>query len=384
MSKEYYTPFRLKYSDITGDNNSALMLAQLEYWDEVKKGGWVVKSVSDWWNELRITPKQVKRIKAELESLGYIETTLVQWNNSQTTAYLFKKQAVQEAVNNGFDVYTTHTKSTRALGIGAKSTDALGTTAPIQKVQVHTTKRDASITEITTKNTTEITTSEINSLLPKTDLVKQEMAERIERGEAAKPKSKKQKELSPLDKEIAVKIKEVGDRFIKWYEAHKKIAYIPKRYEFSNLTSLFKQLCNNKGYSPDLVVKDIEKIVNGYSKLKEFSQNNFSLNLIATKYNVLLSEIDNYQPPVQKQNFNEPVAYVHKRLPEFYNGYTLPLGITAMQFEKLARFVYREKVMEGEIDENIFTVSTFYDPFRNELHKLTEAQISQLLKDYEL
>jgi hypothetical protein len=384
MSKENYTPFRLKYSDITGDNNSALMLAQLEFWDGIKKGGWVVKSVSDWWNELRITPKQVKRIKAELETLGYIETSLVQWNNSQTTAYLFKKQAVEEAVNNGFDAYTTHPKSTGALGIGAKSTGALGTGAHSQKVLVHTTKRDASITEITTENTTENTCSEINSLLPKTDLVKKEMAERIERGEAAKTKPKKPKEISPLDKEIAVKIQEVGKRFIKWYEAHKKTPYLSKKQDFINLTATFSQLCNKKGYTPDMVVKEIEKIVNGYDKLSNFSQNNFSLNLIATKYNVLLSEIESYKAPVTKQNYNEPVAPVHTKLPEFYNGYALPMGISTMQFEKLGELVYRDKIMEGLIDESFMSVYEFLEKYRGELKKITTEQLNQLMKDYEI
>jgi hypothetical protein len=218
----------------------------------------------------------------------------------------------------------------------------------------------------------------------KSDKLKELAEQAIGKNEQAKPKSKPKKELSPLDKEIAVKIQEVGKRFIKWYEDYKKIAYVSKRYEFSNLTDLFKQLCNNKGYTPDMVVKDIEKIVNGYKKLKEFSQNNFSLNLIATKYNVLLSEIDNYQPPVERKNFNEPVAPVHTKLPEFYNGYALPMGISTMQFEKLGELVYRDKIMEGLIDESFMSVYEFLEKYRGELKKITTEQLNQLMKDYEI
>jgi hypothetical protein len=387
MEQNKVTPFRMEYSDITGDNNSALFLAQLEYWQGIKGNDWVVKSVTDWWNELRLTPKQVKRIKAELENFGYIETTLVYFKGSLTTGYCFKKDAVQKALSNGFNAYSTEPKGTSTKSTDTKGTSTLGTTPQEPKVLLHDNLRDYSITENTTENTTDTSSTEINSVpsdLFKSDKLKELAEQAIGKNEQAKPKSKPKKELSELDKEIAVKIQEVGKRFIKWYEDYKKIAYVSKRYEFSNLNDLFKQLCNNNGYTPDKVVEDITKIVNGYPKLSTFNQNNFSLNLIATKYNVLLSEIDTYKPPVERKNFNEPVATVHTKLPEFYNGYALPMGISTMQFEKLGELVYRDKIMDGLIDESFMSVYEFLEKYRGELKKITAEQLNQLMKDYEI
>jgi hypothetical protein len=393
MTKDHCTPFRVPYSDITGDNNSALFLAQLEYWQGIKGNDWVAKSVTDWWNELRLSKKQVARIKSELESLGYIETCLLFFKGSQTTGYCFKKEAVQKALSDGFNAYDKDTIVPKGHDAkrapSQKGTMPKGNYAPSPKVTMHSTQREPSITENTTENTTDILSDEKISSVPpdlfKSDKLKELAEQAIGKNEQAKPKSKPKKELSPLDKEIAVKIQEVGKRFIKWYEDYKKIAYVSKRYEFSNLTDLFKQLCNNKGYTPDMVVKDIEKIVNGYKKLKEFSQNNFSLNLIATKYNVLLSEIDNYQPPVQKQNFNEPVAttVVKKVHRDTFNGDWLPVGIGKYQFIELAQAIARDKIMNGELPDT-FHPYDFTQYLLPTIKDYTPEQVKALLNEYDV
>jgi hypothetical protein len=54
-----------------------------------------------------------------------------------------------------------------------------------------------------------------------------------------------------------------------------------------------------------------------------------------------------------------------------------------MQFEALAEIVMRESIMEGLIDEQI-RLSGFCAKYRIELHKLTEQELTQLLKDYEI
>jgi hypothetical protein len=386
MSKEYYTPFRLKYSDITGDNNSALMLAQLEYWNGVKKGGWVVKSVSDWWNELRITPKQVKRIKAELETLGYIETSLVQWNNSQTTAYLYKKQAVEEAVNNGFDAYTTQPKSTGALGIGAKSTDALGTGAHSQKVLVHTTKRDASITEITTENTTEMNFSEINSLLPQSDFLKKEMKERIERNNSAFTKPKKQKEeTDELSAEIHKYVQKSCDYFIDWFKC--KYATPPniQTKDIVNLKKTFRSvMAKDKTLTPERCFKGVQYFIGNFDKFDNYTKKKFSINHIATNWDELVKAVKDYKPPVERKNFNEPVPFVAaiKEKIDYYNTMPLPVGLSDESFRELGEAIYREKIMDGEVDTKEIGISQFTEIIYKQVRTMNQQQIQNLLDTY--
>jgi hypothetical protein len=226
----------------------------------------------------------------------------------------------------------------------------------------------------------------------KFDRLKELAEQAIGKNEQAKPKSKKQKEpTDELTAEIHKYVCEAHDYLKKWHDAKYESPMLTYDKDFKNLKGTFRKLIEGsvnfaeaKRVTAEKCFNGVKYFVNNFDKLDSFHQRKFSLNYIATNWDELKKSIQAYQAPVPKQNLNEPIKYVHKRLPEYYNGYTLPFGITAMQFEKLARFVYREKVIEGEIDENIFTVSTFYDPFRNELHKLTEEQINQLLKDYEL
>ena len=401
--KEFYTPYWMQYSDITGDNNSALMLAQLEYWQGIKKNGWVVKSATDWWNELRLTSKQVKRIKAELEALGYIETELVYWGNSNTTGYKFKKDAVQKALSDGFNAYKnkptqpkgTDTLGTSTKGTSTKGTDTLGTTLQVPKGLVYDTKRDHSITDITTENTTEITSfTETSSVVPKLmtfDFMQDALEAGIEKNSAAKPKSKKPKaETDPLTAEIHKYTLEAHDYFKAWYEDRYQTALITWDKDFVNIKRTFKKLITasanleeSKRLTPERCFLGVKYIVQNFDKLHSSKQNNFSLNYIATNWNALISSIKNYQAPVERKNFNEPVPYVHKKLPQYYDGYALPLGITSMQFEKLAELVMRERIMEGLIDENL-RLSGFCQMYRIELHKITEEQLTQLMKDYEI
>jgi hypothetical protein len=392
MTKDHCTPFRVPYSDITGDNNSALFLAQLEYWQGIKGNDWVAKSVTDWWNELRLSKKQVARIKAELESLGYIETCLLFFKGSQTTGYCFKKDAVQKALSDGFNAYDKDTivpkwhDAQRAPS--PKGTMPKGDYAPSPKVTMHSTQREPSITENTTENTTDTSSTEINSVptdLFKSDKLRELAEDAIAKGETGKTKSKPKKELSEQDKLISEQIKNIAERFKKWYLSHKKIVYPYKRHDFVNLTSMFKDLCNNNGYTIEGVVKEIEKIVNGYDKLSNFSQNNFSLNLIATKYNVLLSEIDNYKAPKEKQNFNEPVAptVVKKVHRDTFNGHWLPVGIGKYQFIDLAKLIAQDKIMNGELPDT-FNPYDFTEYLLPTIKDYTPEQVKALLNEYDV
>ena len=352
------------------------------FWQDVMKGKEFAKQSIELQEECDLSGDCIRRYLNKMAEQGLIIFRKKKYNNAPTYHFTIQNSLILDKIrilqNTNLAKYQNGN-----LPISENTSFKTGT---LQET-METGKTPISITEEDNKKTTEEKPStEINSApqLFKSELMQQELENAIGKNETAKPKTKKLKaELSEQDKQIAETIKEVADRFKKWYLGHKKIVYPYKRHDFINLTTMFKDLCNNNGYTPEMVVADISKIVNGYSKLSTFNQNNFSLNLIATKYNVLLSEIDSYKPPVAKQNFNEPVPYVHKRLPQYYDGYALPLGITAMQFEQLAELVMRERIMEGLIDENL-RLSGFCQMYRIELHKITEEQLTQLMKDYEI
>jgi hypothetical protein len=395
MKKDYCTPFRVPYSDITGDNNSALFLAQLEYWQGIKGDGYVVKSATDWWNELRLSHTQVKRIKAELESLGYIETTLIYYKGSNTTGYRFVKDAVQKALIDGLDLYYTGTKPTGTKPTGTKPTGTKDASAQAEKMLVHPQETYHSITETTTETTTETYSAETSSAVAKvlkTEFMQKAAEEAIQRGEPAKTRAKKPKgQTDPLTSEIHKYTCE-ADAFLKqWYFDKYQTPLISYDKDFVNIKKTFRKLIDGsanfeekKRLTPERCFLGVQYILKNFDKLNDFDRKKISLNHIATNWSTLITTIQDYQPPVQKQNFNEPVAPVHTKLPEFYNGYALPMGISTMQFEKLGELVYRDKIMEGLIDESFMSVYEFLEKYRGELKKITTEQLNQLMKDYEI
>ncbi len=370
---------------ITGGKGEAVALAQLIYKCGNCNWGTVRMSSSDWANELQLSRREFENLNNCITtlSLGTIEVVYIGY--VKKLAYTLYKQAIIEAIKDGNVIYDVRNKL-RIVTSEVTHSNVTNDVPIRNKLRTYTSEVTYIKDIKSNKSNEEIKEpfSEINSLLPKTDLVKKEMAERIERGEAAKTKPKKPKELSPLDKEIALKIQEVGKRFIKWYEAHKKTPYLSKKHDFINLTATFSQLCNNKGYTPDMVVKDIEKIVNGYSKLKEFNQNNISLNLIATKYNVLLSEIDSYKAPVERKNFNEPVPFVPaiKEKIDYYNTMPLPVGLSDEVFRELGEAIYREKIMDEEVDPKEIGISQFTEIIYKQVRTMNQQQIQHLLETY--
>ena len=91
--------FKKIYVDITGDVISGLLLSQIIYWHlpskknseenklKVKRNGkkWLVKSRDEWWEECRVSPKQVDRCLKVLRNKGIIETEIYKFSNSPTT-----------------------------------------------------------------------------------------------------------------------------------------------------------------------------------------------------------------------------------------------------------------------------------------------------------
>jgi hypothetical protein len=396
MAKERVVPFKVDYYDITGNHLSALVLVQLEYWQPKAFNGWISKTEKEWKQELRVTYKMLQRIQDNLVQLGFIDVKQAMYKDRKTTHYRVNTATIKAAIEalNPNPVLTKGQLDERSTLPKVDITK--GQPIDLPKVNSSIDERSVLYTESITESITENKETETSSVVPdglfKFDRLKELAEQAIGKNEQAKPKSKKQKEpTDELTAEIHKYVCEAHDYLKKWHDAKYESPMLTYDKDFKNLKGTFRKLIEGsvnfaeaKRVTAEKCFNGVKYFVDNFDKLDSFHQRKFSLNYIATNWDELKKSIQAYQAPVPKQNLNEPIKYVHKRLPEYYNGYTLPFGITAMQFEKLARFVYREKVIEGEIDENIFTVSTFYDPFRNELHKLTEEQINQLLKDYEL
>lgn len=84
------------YIDMVDDLIAGVMLSQIVYWYlpshegntkiRIIKGGkeWIAKSRHEWWDECRISPKQVDRALRLLVKAGIIETKLYKFNNTPT------------------------------------------------------------------------------------------------------------------------------------------------------------------------------------------------------------------------------------------------------------------------------------------------------------
>jgi hypothetical protein len=374
---------------ITGGKGEAVALAQLIYKCSNCNWGTVRMSSTDWANELQLSRREFENLNQCIIQLGLGTAEVCYLGYVKKIAYTLDKKAIINALKDGnvrYDVRNklrndtlevTYSNVTNDVPIRNKLPISTSEVAPIKEYKSNKSKED--IKEAFTE------TSSVVPKLFKSELMQQALEAGIENNSAAKPKSKKPKaELSEIDKEIRDKVKYIANNFKLWHDKNKEIVYLHKDSDFVQLTKLFKQLCKKEGYTTDQVIADLNLIVSKFDKLPHFYQSNFNLTYIATNYQKLLLEIKNPKPaPVIKPNYNEPVPYVHKRLPQYYDGYTLPLGITAMQFEQLAELVMREKIMEGLIDENL-RLSGFCQMYRIELHKITEEQLTQLMKDYEI
>jgi hypothetical protein len=371
---------------ITGSHKCALFLGQLLYWNKHKgKLGRIAKTAKEWEVELQLTVSDVTVCHKICLELGFIKIESRKFKNITMSHYTVYEEVIINCCKMIEVRSITESKKLRASIIESRN----NLESSLKEIESPVSKKvGVLITETITETITNTSSTEINSVMPleifNTSFLNQEAANRIEKNKGAAPKSKPIKELSPLDKLIAEKVKEIAERFKVWYKAHKKIVYPYKRHDFVNLTGMFRDLCNNNGYTPDKVVEDITKIVTNYKKLSTFNQNNFSLNLIATKYNVLLSEIDTYKEPVAKQNYNEPVPYV-KAPPrqDTHNGNWLPLGMSRQQYIDLCIEVGREQILNGNEPED-------YNPYEvtHSLHKslinLTPDQVKTILNRYDV
>ncbi|WP_257153990.1 conserved phage C-terminal domain-containing protein [Bacillus toyonensis] len=144
---------RLAYVDITEDLIAGILLGQIVYWYmpneqgksklRVKKNGefWLAKSREDWKDEIRITPKQYDRAIKILIEKGFVEVKKFKFNGAPTNHIKLIISEVTERVK-------------WILTFGEIPNSPLG--------EMELTETVNSLTEITTKTTTKITTLKDN------------------------------------------------------------------------------------------------------------------------------------------------------------------------------------------------------------------------------
>ena len=91
--------FKKVYVDMTGDIIAGLFLSQLLYWHLPNKKGedklrilredkmWLAKSAPEWWDECRISPRELDRAKKSLVGIGLIETRVWKFGGKPTTHF---------------------------------------------------------------------------------------------------------------------------------------------------------------------------------------------------------------------------------------------------------------------------------------------------------
>ena len=144
---------RLSYVDIAEDLIAGILLGQIVYWYmpneqgksklRVKKNGefWLAKGREDWKNEIRITPKQYDRAIKILIDKRLVEVQKFKFNGAPTNHIKLNISEVTERVKS-------------ILTFGENPNSPLG--------EMELTETVNSLTEITTKITTETTTLKDN------------------------------------------------------------------------------------------------------------------------------------------------------------------------------------------------------------------------------
>lgn len=141
------------FLDLTGDLSLAVMLSQLIYWSErtSRPDGFIFKSSADWYKEVGASDHAVRKFK----TLPYIETRLLKANGSPTTHYRVNFELLLQALNLCLDTDQSASPdefvdNDESIGC-IQQNHSLKTTKPFVE-------NNETLTEITTKTTTEITT----------------------------------------------------------------------------------------------------------------------------------------------------------------------------------------------------------------------------------
>lgn len=394
MSKERVIPFKVDYYDITGNHLSALVLVQLEYWQPKAFNGWISKTEKEWKQELRITYKMLQRIQDNLVELGFIDVKQAMYKDRKTTHYRVNTATIKAAIEalNPNPVLTKGQLDERSTLPKVDITK--GQPIDLPKVNSSIDERSVLYTESITESITENKKTETSSVVPdglfKSDKLKELAEQAIGKNEQAKPKSKKPKEpTDPLTAEIHKYVCESYDYLKKWHDDKYESPMLSYDKDFKNLKGTFRKLIEGssnfaeaKRVTPEKCFNGVKYFVDNFDKLDSFHQRKFNLNYIATNWDELKKSIQSYQAPVAKPNTFDPPPVVSVKLPSIYNGVPLPIGIEVGQFRELSKDVYREKVMEGIIDDTNTSLTDFMQAYQYELRKLLPEQLKQILNDY--
>ena len=148
------------YIDIVGDLVAGILLSQIIYWFtpnkegrsklRVKKDGyyWVAKKRSDWWKEIRITARQYDRAIQKLEDKQIVIKELYKFKGTPMHHIRLNEEVLIAKINK--ELNPDFNKS-------VKSTLQKGKSGNYQKGKVDLTESVNSLTETTTKITTETT-----------------------------------------------------------------------------------------------------------------------------------------------------------------------------------------------------------------------------------
>lgn len=99
------------YVDIAGDLIAGALLGQILYWFGAGKDGksrarivkdgflWIAKTRADWWDEIRISPKQYDRAAKILKDKGFIEIKTFKFAGNPTTHIRIVPEAINAAID---------------------------------------------------------------------------------------------------------------------------------------------------------------------------------------------------------------------------------------------------------------------------------------------
>jgi len=134
-------PIPTIYIRITEDYPSAALLNQMIYWSDrtSRKDGYFYKSYNEWYEELHLTEYQVRRATKKLKSFGFVDTALKKANGAPTLHYKVDTKEVSEWILNKLK------------------------NGNLRNSRMDSEETQESLTEITTKTTTEITNNNILS-----------------------------------------------------------------------------------------------------------------------------------------------------------------------------------------------------------------------------
>ncbi len=164
--------FKKIYVDMTGDLVAGLMLSQIVYWHlpdregqtrlRVERDGylWLAKAHADWWNECRITVKQVKRALKILSQKQLIVVGHFQFSGMRTTHIRIDRENFLAVWQETLEGLTGQDQRDRP--VGPKGTDRSGRKGPTDESQ-----RDRPYTESTPETTTETKTKKTTTTAPK-------------------------------------------------------------------------------------------------------------------------------------------------------------------------------------------------------------------------